>query len=108
VIPWSHRSFGHDIRWGTSSIRVVSDALAADRKATHSEVMGHAKALRRLANELGFSSVRLRDDGTVIIHSAEPGYRGANRLSITASQVVGAYVHVITDDVPGALSAQEL
>jgi hypothetical protein len=38
----------------------------------------------------------------------EPGYKTADRLSATASQIVGAYVHVITDDVPGATTAQEL
>jgi hypothetical protein len=43
-----------------------------------------------------------------MIHSDEPGYKTANWLSAIASQVVGAYVHVITDDVPGATAAQSL
>jgi hypothetical protein len=86
----------------------MSDAIAADRKATREEVLGRAEAIRRLALDLGLAGLRLRDDGTVIIHSDEPGYQVANRLSLAASRTVGAYVHVITDDVPGAASAHEL
>jgi hypothetical protein len=86
----------------------MSDALAADRKATRPEVVAHAKSLRDHAAQLGVSPLRVRDDGTLVIHSEDPGYKTANRLSATASQIVGAYVHVITDDVPGATTAQEL
>jgi hypothetical protein len=50
----------------------MSDALAADRKATRPEVVAHAESLRETAN----------------------------RLSAVVSHVVGAYVHVITDDSP--------
>jgi hypothetical protein len=86
----------------------MSDALAADRKATRPEVVAHAETLRDQAAQLGLSPLRIRDDGTLVIHSEEPGYKSANRLSAIASQVVGAYVHVITDEVPGATTAQEL
>lgn len=86
----------------------MSDALAADHKATRPEVLAHVKSLRDHAARLGVSPLRIRDDGTLVIHSEEPGYKTANRLSATASQIVGAYVHVITDDVPGATTAQEL
>ena len=86
----------------------MSDALAADRKATRPEVVAHAESLRNQAAQLGLAPLRIRDDGTLILHSDQPGYKTANRLSAIASQVVGAYVHVITDDVPGATTAQEL
>lgn len=48
------------------------------------------------------SNVRLRDGGTVVVHGGEPGYRQVVDLSRRISQVVGCYVHVITDDVPAA------
>lgn len=86
----------------------MSDALAADRKATRDEVRARADVIRRTARDLGLAALRVRDDGTIVIHSDEPGYHTANRLSAEASRVVGAYVHVITDDVPGAASAREL
>ncbi|MDQ3640201.1 MAG: hypothetical protein M3450_01715 [Actinomycetota bacterium] len=86
----------------------MREAVVADRKATGAEVRAHATAIRRLAHELGLAPPRMRDDGTVVIHSSEPGYQTANRISAAASSVVGAYVHVITDDVPGAVSARNL
>ena len=86
----------------------MSDALAADRKATRDEAVAHASSLRESAARLGLGSLRIRDDGTLVIHSDDPGYKTANRLSVIAGHVVGAYVHVITDDVPGAAAAQEL
>ena len=86
----------------------MSDAVAADRKATRDEVLSHAAAIRALAADLDLTAPRLRDDGALVIHTTEPGYRTANRLSAAASQVVGTYVHVITDDVPGAAHVQEL
>lgn len=86
----------------------MSTAVASDRKATGSEVRAHAAAIRRQAAELGLAAPRVRDDGTVVIHSPDPGYRTANRLSAAASGVVGTYVHVITDDVPGAATARDL
>lgn len=86
----------------------MSDAVAADRKATSEEVRGHAETIRQLARKLGLGAPRLRDDGTLVIHSDDLGYRDANRFSAVASRVVGAYVHVITDDVPAAASARDL
>ena len=79
-----------------------------DRKATHDEVAAHAAAIRQLAVDLGLSDLRLRSDGTVVAHSDEAGYRSVTRLSAAASEFVGTYVHVITDDVPGATDTQEL
>jgi hypothetical protein len=93
---------------GPGTLVSMSDALAADRKATLAEVEAHAKSLRDEAAQLGLSPLQVRDDGTLVIHSDDPGYKTANRLSAIASQMVGAYVHVITDDVPGAAAAQLL
>ena len=86
----------------------MAEAVIADRKATLVEVRDHAEAIRGKAQALGLGSPRVRDDGTVVVHSAEPGYGAVNRLSLALSGLVGAYVHVITDDVPGAASASTL
>jgi hypothetical protein len=82
----------------------MSDALAADRKATFAEVVAHAESLRDRAAQLGLPPLYIRDEATLV----EPGYKIANRLSAIAGQVVGAYVHVITNDVPGATGSQRL
>lgn len=79
-----------------------------DRKATSEEVAVHAGAIRRSAIRLGLSDPRLRHDGTVVVHSDEAGYRAVTRLSAAVSDLIGAYVHVITDDVPGAANLREL
>ncbi|MDP9021427.1 MAG: hypothetical protein M3N57_01740 [Actinomycetota bacterium] len=86
----------------------MTRTTTTDRKASAEEVRKHAKALRALAAELGVDPVRVRDDGTVVVHADEPGYRQALEASARASALVGTYVHVITDDVPGAVDAQEL
>ena len=78
------------------------------RKVTSEEVMTHAAALLQLAADLGLSCPRLRRDGTVVVHSDEAGYRAATRLSATASELIGTYVHAITDDAPGATDAREM
>jgi|BarGraNGADG00212_1021973.scaffolds.fasta_scaffold09098_3 hypothetical protein len=63
---------------------------------------------RQLAADLGLSRPRLRRDGTVVVHSDEAGYRAATRLSATASELIGTYLHVITDDVPSATDVREM
>lgn len=83
-------------------------ATTTDRKASVEEVRKHADALRALAAELGVAPVGVREDGTVVVHADQPGYRQVLDVSARASELVGAYVHVITDDVPGAVDAQEL
>lgn len=83
-------------------------ATVADRKATKAEVSAHAREIRAAASRLALTRARVRDDGTVVVHSDEPGYRATLRLSETASDLVGTYVHVITDDVPGAAHTSEL
>lgn len=85
----------------------MSEVLS-DRKATAPEVRAHAEPIGRRAAALGLGEPRLRWDGTVIVRSDEPGYRWVNRLATQASALVGAYVHVITDDVPGAVDTTPL
>lgn len=86
----------------------MSRGTVTDRKATADEVRAHAPALRRLGQRLGVMPVCVREDGTVTVHAADAGYRQALEVSTLASEIVGAYVHVITDDVPGASDAKEL
>lgn len=80
----------------------------ADRKATEKEVAKHRDAIRQLAHGFGLTGPRVRSDGAVVVHSSDSGYRNVFRLSAAASELVGRYVHVITDDVPGATDAKEL
>lgn len=77
-------------------------------KATSEAVAAHAGAIRSSAIRLGLSDPGLRQDGTVVVHSDEVGYRAVTRLSAAVSYLVGAYVHVITDDLPGAANLREL
>lgn len=86
----------------------MADAAVTEHKADAGQVRAHAIEVGQLADNLGLLPPRLRDDGTVVIHATDAGYRTANRFSARASTIVGAYVHVITDDVPGAASAREL
>jgi hypothetical protein len=87
---------------------VVPRSVTVDRKATSTEVEAHAPAIREIAVRLGLRDPRLRADGTVVVHSLEPGYRVITQLSAAASELVGSYVHVITDDVPGAVNTKKL
>jgi hypothetical protein len=86
----------------------VPGSTVANRKATADEVRPHSAAIRQLVVDFGLSNPCLRGDGTVVVHSSEAGYGAVTRLSISASEIVGEYVHVITDDVPGAVDAREL
>ena len=80
----------------------MAKATTADRKASAAEVRAHTDQVRRLATEVGVTEPRLRAEGTVIVHSEQPGYRDVVTLSRRLSEVVGCHVHIITDDVPGA------
>lgn len=81
---------------------------AADRQASAAEVRAHAPALRVLAQRVGVTDLRLRDDGTVVVHSADPTYRQVIAFANVAEAEVGAHVQVITDDVPGAVGVPPL
>jgi len=77
--------------------------MTADRRATIDEVIANRSELRALASSHRFDEARLAADGTIVVHSEAPGYRTVARFAGEASRLVGAYVQVITDDVPGAL-----
>jgi hypothetical protein len=78
------------------------------RRARAEEIVPHAAVLRAVAHDFGLRSLAMRDDGTLVVHDDGPGYRATNGFSASASEVVGAYVHVITDDVPAAAGARPL
>ena len=86
----------------------MSNPAVVDRKASSREVAPHVGAIRQLVANLGLSDPRLRSDGAMVVHSEEAGYRAVTRLSAAATELVGAYVHVITDDVPGAVGTRDL
>ena len=84
----------------------MSKATTTDRRASAAEIHAHADEVRRLAVEVGIDNPRLGSNGAVVVHSTQPGYRQVVELSRRLSELVGCYVHVITDDVPAAADAQ--
>lgn len=80
----------------------MSDLLTADRLATMAEVLAKRAELRSMAERYGFEDVALTDDGILIVPNAGPSYRRIARFAGEASRLVGAYVQIITDDVPAA------
>lgn len=80
----------------------MSPSTATDRVATRDEVVAQRAALRRLTDEHGLVSPRVSATGTVVVHSDDPGYRAVRRFATAASDLVGAWVNVVTDDVPTA------
>lgn len=81
--------------------------ISVDRRATPSEIKAHRDDLKTLASASGVGPPRISSDGTLIVHSEDPGYRRISRFAGDASRLVGAYVLVITDDVPAAIGASE-
>ena len=80
----------------------MSDTTTTERTATRAEVLGAAYRLRRLAATEGLSDARVDAVGTVIVHSDAAGYGELRRFATAASDVVGVWVNVITDDVSAA------
>lgn len=80
----------------------MAQTVVLDRRATREEVARHAQQLRRVVANHGYPAAWLRSDGALIVHDESAGYGRANRLAAAASQLVGAYVPVITDGTPGA------
>lgn len=80
----------------------MSYTTATDRVATRDEVVSRRDALRRLAQEHGLVNPRVSTTGTLVVHSDDPGYRTVRRFATAASDLVGAWVNVVTDDVPAA------
>ena len=73
----------------------------ADARAGNSERLAITSSIVALSHR--FDEARLAVDGTIVVRSEAPGYRAVARFAGEASRLVGAYVQVITDDVPGAL-----
>ena len=44
------------------------------RRATSDEVLARAAAIPRLASKFRLARLRLREDGTVVVHGDERGY----------------------------------
>ncbi|HET7328352.1 MAG TPA: hypothetical protein VFJ14_13820 [Nocardioidaceae bacterium] len=86
----------------------MSETIASDRRATWHEVAARRVELRRHVEGSGLTNPRLRGDGAVIVQAPEAGYRAVGRFAAQAAQVVGTYVHVLTDDVPAAGDAPPL
>jgi hypothetical protein len=84
------------------------NVATTDRKATADEVRAHAAALRQLAEHSALGEPRLREDGTLVMHTTEPGYRAVPEFAAQAAAQVGTYVHVITDDAPAARTTTAL
>jgi hypothetical protein len=86
---------------------LMSEPTTEDR-ASAEAVRAHAQALRDAAHQAGVTDVRLRDDGALVVHATEPGYRQVIDLVGRARVITGAYVHVVTDDGGGVEGARPL
>jgi hypothetical protein len=85
----------------------MAELMTADRRATIDEVTAKRSELRSLALRHGFGEARVAADGMIIVQSDAPGYRPVARFAGEASRVVGAYVQVVTDEVPAASVATD-
>lgn len=86
----------------------MADTTITDRRASADEVRANADALKNAARDVGVTDVGVLDDGTLVVHSDDEGLRQVIDLVGRARQIVGGYVHVITDDVPAAEGARPL
>lgn len=82
--------------------------VTSDERASAAQVRAHADQLHAAAHAAGLSNVRMHDDGTLVVHSPDPGYRQVVDLVRRARAITGTYVHVITDNVPAAEGARPL
>lgn len=85
----------------------MTDTRSAERIATRPEIMAHAARLRHVLHDHGLTNPRVRADGVVIVHTDDHGYGALNHATLPCSDVVGVHVQLITDDVPGALNAED-
>lgn len=88
-------------REGNTMARMPS-TTTSDLCATRDQVLAHRAQLRQMASEEGLSRLRVDVAGTVIAHTNAPGYGPLRRFATAASGLVGAWVNVVTDDVPAA------
>ncbi len=72
------------------------------RAATADEVAAKRVELRALASRHRFAAIDVAGDGMIIVRTDAPGYRDLARFAGEAARLVGAYVQVVTDDVPAA------
>ena len=80
----------------------VADRAIAD------QVRRQAEQIRAAARDIGATDVRLLDNRTVLIHAEDEGYRDVIELGLRVDEIVGTYVHIITDDAPAAEGARPL
>lgn len=80
----------------------MANTATTDRTATRAEVLAVREQLRRLAAKQRLTELRVDVAGTVIVHSDAPGYGPLRLFAREASQLIGVWVNVITDDVPAA------
>lgn len=85
----------------------MSYVATGDRTATRAEVVTQRHALRALAERHGLAEPRVDQAGTIVVHSDAPGYGPLRRYASEASELVGAWVNVISDDAPAAEAAAE-
>jgi hypothetical protein len=76
-------------------------------RATRSEILTHRVELAALARAHGLRDPRTDSTGVIIVHADAPGYGAVRRFATAASQTVGAWVNVITDDVPAARTSTD-
>jgi len=79
-----------------------------DERASADQVRRYAEQIRAAARDTGVTDVRLLDNGTLVIHSDDKGYRDVIELGLRVDDIVGTYVHIITDDAPAAEGARPL
>jgi hypothetical protein len=79
----------------------MSATIVEDRRASRAELTAHREELLTLAGSYGLSNVRLRSDDALVLTTAGSGYRKVAGFVNVASELVGAYVYVVTDDTPG-------
>lgn len=84
-----------------STMTSMPDTIVEDRRATREELVTHRDALLKLAAARRLSNLRLRNDAAIVLTTASPGYRDVASFVNVASELVGAYVYVVTDDTPG-------
>jgi hypothetical protein len=80
---------------------VAKIASDVEPRAPANQVRRARDQLRRTADELGLSNLRLAKDGTLVVHvDDDPSYRQVLKFVTEASRILGAELHVVTDDAP--------
>jgi hypothetical protein len=70
-------------------------------RATAAQLKSARPQLKQLASRHGLSSLRLADEGTLVVHvEFDPTYRSVLKFIAQATHLLQAEPHVITDDSP--------